>query len=193
MRAQLQVIKADASIESYLHTKVIGTINNSLSAVGSSDVYAAQQLAEAVTYHLYNVNQDRKVSSSTILSTIKAVLAETGNEEAAMALGDYYRQREIKRSRIEVVPIDILCLDDAQKLYKPEVLDARSRWDKSKIVAYLIKDQAFDSQSARVVAAMVEEKILGMGTTMVSSGLIKKLVFREAAAVRRAGEHFNLI
>ena len=53
---QLKVIKADGSIEEYLHTKIIGTISNALSASGHDSTFVAEQLAEAITYYLYNNN-----------------------------------------------------------------------------------------------------------------------------------------
>jgi len=42
---QLKVIKADGTLEEYLHTKVIGTINNALASVDESNVFAAEQFA----------------------------------------------------------------------------------------------------------------------------------------------------
>ena len=51
---QIKVIKADGGVEEYLYTKVMGTINNALSAVDQADVDIAEQLAEVVTYFLYH-------------------------------------------------------------------------------------------------------------------------------------------
>lgn len=62
MRKQLQVTKADGTIEEYMHTKVIGTINNALAAAGRPDMAMAEDLAEVVTYYLYRKENQRRVS-----------------------------------------------------------------------------------------------------------------------------------
>ncbi|MHC4345500.1 MAG: hypothetical protein ACYSUP_12545 [Planctomycetota bacterium] len=47
---QLRVTKTDGSVEEYLHTKVVGTISHALGRIDHSDVHAAEELAEVVTY-----------------------------------------------------------------------------------------------------------------------------------------------
>jgi hypothetical protein len=85
MDKQLQVTKADGTTEEYIHTKVVGTINNAFSATGRLDIAMAEDLAEVVTYYLYKKQDQRQVSTSEILSMIKAVLTSTGHEAAAVA------------------------------------------------------------------------------------------------------------
>jgi hypothetical protein len=46
-------------------------------------------------------------------------------------------------------------------------------------------------QTARMIAGMVEEKIFGMGITLVPSSLVKQLVLGDAAAVLRAQEQLQ--
>ena len=113
-RTQLKVIKADGSIEEYSHTKVMGTINNALCSIGQDDVYIAEQLAEVVTYFLYHRKNRRTATSSEILSIIKAALSAVSYDDAAGELSEYHFQRRIKRSRTEVVSIDIQQLADAE-------------------------------------------------------------------------------
>ena len=116
MKMQLKVVKADGSTEEYLHTKVIGTISNALAHVGQADINTAEQLAEVVTYFLYRKKNPRGVTSGEIFSIIKAVLAATKYEDAAIALSEHHCQRKLKRSRIEVLSIDINELTDAEML-----------------------------------------------------------------------------
>ena len=61
MQMQLKVRKEDGSIEEYLHTKVMGTISNALATVGEADIFVAEQLAEVVTYYLYQQQKGRNV------------------------------------------------------------------------------------------------------------------------------------
>ena len=183
---QLKVIKADGTVEEYLHTKVIGTINNALGRIGQADMYIAEELAEVVTYYLYHRQDQHNVTSNEVFSIIKAVLTATGHEEAALALSEYQFERKLKRSRIEVVSVDIQEPADAELLGSIEQLHSRSRWDKAKIVNNLVTKHNFPRQTARTIASMVEEKIFNLGITLVPVGLVKQLVLGDAAAVLRA-------
>ncbi|MHC4114831.1 MAG: ATP cone domain-containing protein [Planctomycetota bacterium] len=186
MKVRFKVIKADGSIEEYLHTKVIWTISRSLERVGEVDIRLAEQLAEVVTYFLYHNYQRHNITSSEIFSMIKVVLAASRREEAAISLNEFHFARKIKRGRIEVIPVEISELDDAKLLCESKGYEARGRWDKSRIVADLVTKHKFPRQTARAVASMVEEKILSTGLTLVSVSLIKQLVWADAAAVMQA-------
>ena len=190
---QLKVIKADGSVEEYLHTKVIGTISNALGRIGQADICIAEQLAEVVTYFLYRKQKRRAVTSSEIFSIIKAVLATTRYEEAAVALSEHHFERKLKRSRIEVLSIDIQELADAELLCKAEEPDGRCRWDKSRIVNDLVTKHNVSLQTARTIASMVEEKIFSIGITLVSASLIKQLVLGDAAAVLQAQRQLQTV
>lgn len=188
MQAQLKVVKADGTVEHYLHTKVVGTMNNALGAVGDADIDLAEQFAEVVTYFLYHEQGRRRVNSSEIFSMIQVVLASTGYEAAATALSEYHYGRRLKRSRTEVIFVDIQNLEDAEFFVGTEETGVRCRWDKSRIAEDLITEQRLDRQTARMIAAMVEEKVFGMGMTRIPSGLIKQLVLGDTAAVFRVRE-----
>lgn len=188
---QLRVIKADGSIEEYLHTKIVGTINRAIGETGEGDISIAEQLSEVVTYFLYHRQKPRVVSSSEIFSIIMAVLSGTGYEDAALCLSEHYYQRKLKRLRIEVVSIHIEHLADAEKISRNDGFQARSRWDKSKIVDDLMKKHNLFRQTARTIASMVEEKVFQMGLTIVPASLIKQLVLGDAAAVLSAEEYLR--
>lgn len=189
---QLKVIKTDGSVEEYLHTKIIGTISTALSEISQPDIYVAEELAEAVTYYLYKRQHRRSATSSEILSIIKAVLAATRYEEAAAALSEHSFERRLKRSRIEVVSIDVEELADAELLCKNDQLDRRSRWDKTRIVNDLMEKHDVSRHTARTIASMVEEKIFNMGLTRVPASLIKQLVLGDTAAILRAQNQLQL-
>jgi len=183
MQTQLKVIKADGSVEEYLHTKVLGTISNALGSAGQADIGVAEQLAEVVTYYLYNGENRRSVTSSEIFSVIKAILAATNYEDAAVSLSEHHFERKLKRSRIEVVWVDVQELTDAELLVRGEELGNRCRWDKSRIVGDLVTKYDISRQTARTIASMVEEKIFNIGITLVPASLIKQLVLGDAAAL----------
>jgi len=190
---QLKVIKADGSVEEYLHTKVIGAISNTLSQIGQADTRIAEQLAEVVTYFLYRERKPRGVTSNEIFSIIKAVLTATGYEDAAVALSEHHFERKLKRSRIEVVSVDIQELSDAEVLCGEDESPARGPWDKSRIVNDLVAEHGVCRQTARTIASMVEEKIFKIGLTAVPASLIKQLVLGDTAAVLRAQRQLQTI
>ena len=190
---QLKVIKTDGSVEQYLHTKIIGTISNALGRTGRPDISVAEELAEVVTFFLYQGKNRRSVTSSEILSMIKAVLTATKYEEAAVALSEHHFERKLKRSRIEVVSIDVEDLADAELICKTDSSNGRSRWDKSRIVKNLVEKHGVSRQTARMIASMVEEKIFNMGLTLVPASLTKQLVLGDAAAVLRAQRQLQTV
>ena len=169
---KLTVVKADGSREEYIYTKVVGTIANALCAAGQPDINVAEELAEAVTFFLYQTRSHRNVVSGEIFSIIQTVLADTGFENAAVALSEHHFERKLKRNRTEVTSHDT-----------PET---RGRWDKSRIVEGLVARHGLDKPIARTIASMVEEKVFNMGISLISTGLIKQLVLSDAAAVIRS-------
>ena len=193
MKIQLKVIKADGSVEEYLHTKVMGTISNALESVGRADICIAEGLAEVVTYYLYHNQKSPDLSSGEILSIIKAVLTATSNEEAAIALSEHHFERKLKRSRIEVVSIEVRELADAEVLCQAKESPARVRWDKSIIVADLVSKYGIPQQTARMIASMVEERIFSMGITLIPAGLIKQLVLGDTATILSAQRQLQTV
>ena len=193
MKRQLQVIKADGTTEAYLHTKVIGTINSALTDVGQGDVLFAEDLAEVVTFYLYNKFGRRAVNSNEIYSMIKAVLAATGHEEAALALTQHTSERRLKRNRIEVLALNMSEFADAQKFYDMRQSPARSPWNKAQIVLDLTSRFGVSYHTARAVASTVEERILRMEMATVPLSLIKQLVLRETAAMLQAERELQAI
>ncbi|HEX42932.1 MAG TPA: hypothetical protein ENN81_12875 [Phycisphaerales bacterium] len=185
MRSQLRVIKADGGVEPYLHTKVMGTVNAALGRVGRADVYLAEQLADVVTYYLYHEGRRSRVASSEILSMVKVVLSSTGHEDAAAALSEHHYERQLKRRRIEVAPIDVEGVEDAALLWNGGA-DGRQPWEKGRIVRDLVDKHGLAPETARTIASMVEEKVFGMGMRVVPSSLVRQLVLGDTAAVLHA-------
>jgi len=183
----LKVIKTDGSKEEYLHTKVVGTFNKVLADSGQPDIAAAEQLAEAVTYFIYNkIGQKRSITSSEIFCIIKASLTDTEYVKAAIALSDYHCRRRLNRDRIEVVSVEVASLKDAELLCIGKKTIKSSRWDKSRIVNDLIAKHNLERQTARMIGSMVEQKVLGLGVSRIPVSLIKQLVLGDMAAVLQA-------
>jgi len=193
VQSQLKVIKSDGGEEEYIHTKVIGTICNALIYTSITDVYLAEQFADVVTYYLYHQSGRHSITSNEILSIIKAVLTATGYDDAAVRLSEHHFERKIKRSRIEVISIDMHEHTDTELLTGAKESAARSRWDKARIVDGLVTKNNINRHMARAIASMVEDRIFNMGFTLVPTSLIKQLVLNETAAVLQAQEQLQMV
>ncbi len=128
----------------------------------------------------------QRITSDEIFSIVKAVLAVTGYEDAAIALNEHRYRRRLKRCRIEVVSVDAREMDNADALYEAQQAAVKSPWSKSRIVNDLVNEHGLSRQTARMIASMVEEKIFSMGVTLVPASLIKQLVLGDTATVLRA-------
>ncbi len=179
---QLKVIKADGTLEEYLHTKVIGTINNALASVDESNVFAAEQFAEAITFYLYRHHDEPRIASERIHLMIQAILSATGYDHAARALTEHRLNRQLARRRTVVVrPAS----SDGDAIEEP--------WTKSVIVRDLIARQGLDYHVARAIASAVEEKALALGLSQVRITLVRELVAGETDALLRAGRQLQTV
>lgn len=186
MKTQLSVIKSDGSMEEYMHTKVLHTINKALVTAGESDTDVAEHVAEVITYFLYGERVGSAVPSSEVLAAIKIALSATGYDDAAEALSEHHFQRRLQRNRVEVFRTNGNEPSGPEQLLELQTNAERAIWCKSIIVDDLVDKQDFDRQSARVVAAMVEEKVLAMQLSKVSGSLVKQLVLNDTAAILHA-------
>lgn len=178
---QLKVIKADGSQEEYLHTKVIATFVNALTEPAEINTFLASQLAESVTYYLYNKHNSQTITSSEILSIVKAVLSSTGFDYAAQALVEHHYRRNLLRSRIQVV-----------KTNPDNTVDEDSVcWNKSEIIGRLINEHNLDSASARTIASLVEDKILNSGFHIVPADFIKFLMLWQMKSLMSAQQQIK--
>lgn len=186
MNKQLKVIKADGTVERYLHTKVMGTINRAMEGYEHDDILIAESLAEVITYYLYQ-KEKPLVTSDEIFSLIKAALASTGYMTAAAELEEYHYIRKLRRSRLEVV------LANIQKLVDIEAAYDKAAWNKSVIVNDLVNEYDIDRLTARTIASMVEENVMKMTITRIPTSLIKQLVFHDTAMVLLAQRQLDSI
>ena len=177
---RIRVLKTDRTVEPYLHTKVLGTFHHALSAAGGPDLYAAEQMAEAVTFYLYSTQQNRNFTSDEIHLMIQAVLRDTGFTAAAAALHDHRLGRKLQRKRIEVIS------------EAPEGSGHPAHWSKSLLVESLMRNYRLSRPLARAVAGAVEEKILWMGIPKIRRSLIRELVEADTEAMLRAEQQLKI-
>ena len=179
---QLKVIKIDVSTEEYLHTKVLGTFNNALAAINQSNVFVAEQFAEAITFYLYQKRTYITITTDEVHLMIQAVLTATGYENASLALNEHRMNRKLQRKRVVVVYNDRFADD-------PNLTDCQ--WDKSQIVKDLMVNDNINRHIARVIASSVEEKVFNIGVSRIRRSLIKQLVMADTDAMLQAQEQLQ--
>jgi hypothetical protein len=188
---QLKVIKTDGSMEDYIHTKILKTICSCLPHDVDNDIMIAEQLTEAVTYYLYNDYNRNVITSNELLTIIQLVLTETGYDIAADNLTENYHTRLMQRRRTEVVNLDVNDLSDAQMLTKIKSLSMTDPWNKYRIVKWLTDKHNIDHNSARTIAAIVEEKVLRLNSSCIPTGVIKQIALTEAAMILNAAQELE--
>lgn len=182
---QLAVIKADGTQEEYLHTKVMACLVNSFGCVDEGYVSAASELAETVTFYLYNQHNDDSISSGEIFSIILAVLSSTGYGFAAENLSTHNQRRNLLRTRIEVTKFNT----ESDGF---EFCGETYCWNKSKIVHDLQIECKLDVATARMIASMVEEKIINSGIRNFTTDFIKFLVISQTQAIISAQQQLKI-
>jgi hypothetical protein len=188
---QLRVIKADGTEEEYLHTKVIATFINAFAVPAEKNTAIAQQLAEAVTFYLYNKHGSNKIASNEISSIIKAVLSSTGFDNAADFLAEHHQRRNLLRARVQVVKVDMEKISPDTPLLQIDRCGPADPWNKSKIIDNLVNKHNLQPDMARTVASLVEEKILNSGFRLVPAGFIRFLAIWQAQTILSAQQQVN--
>lgn len=163
---QIRVIKADGQVEPYLHTKVLRTFHNALAQAGDVTLFAAEQMAEAVTYYLYRQKPNSTLTVDEIHLMIQSVLSATGFVYAAEALNRHRLRRQLNRRRIEIV-------GDTPDADQPNI------WSKSRLAASIVRDYGTDMLTARAIATSVEEKVLVMNVTRLRKALLRQLILND--------------
>ncbi len=158
---QIRITKADGSTESYLHTKVLGSLHRAMAAVQSDGLETAQILSDAVTYFLYRRFKGQTLTTDQIHQMILTVLEGAGFAAGAEALTAHRLSRQLMRRRISVIDSEWLA------------------WDKGLIVQDLVEHYRVEQPLARAIAGLVEEKVLRMGAAHIRKGLIHHLVMTD--------------
>lgn len=152
-----------------------------------TDIYfsdTAELLSEAVTTYLKRDYGNRFVSFAEIQAIIEAVLADTDHVKAALALRYHTIHRQFMRSRIEVIQsIDQQCVNQASASQNP-------LWNKTIIIQSLIA-KGTPADFARVIAGMVEEKVIRFGVRQISRVLINAIVGDEIFRMEKALSAFD--
>jgi hypothetical protein len=186
-----EVRKRDNRIVPFDASKIADAIYGAVRSVGEGDRPLAEELAAAVTHFLEERFQDKIPGIEDIQDLVETVLIEMGHARVAKAYILYRQKRSVLRE-VQVRKVaghegEGISFDyAAESAPAPEAVLEVDRfhegvfpWQKSKIVAALIREADLDPGVAEDIAANVERKVLDSGLRRVSTALLRELVDNE--------------
>ena len=162
------VAKRDGSVEPFDFAKLRRCLAVAMKGCAYDAVYA-DALARAVAMHLQDWRDAAPASTGYIAGCVKAVLEETGLNDVANFLDRHRRQRDARRSRIDLI-------DTAS----PERL--QRKWSKRLVVEALTQTHSLRVEVARILAGEVEQRVLALNYNMISLSLLGELIRNELMA-----------
>jgi hypothetical protein len=160
--------KCDGSLERFEFHKLRRGVAVAMRDCGYEE-RLADAIAQAVSLHLRDWRQDRPPSSEYIFRCVRTVLDETGLQEVAQRLMTYRRQRACRRRSLFVF--------DSRH---PDL--AAKPWRKSAVVGTLQRRHRLSRMAARILAGQIEERVLSLDYSVISSALVAELIRSELMA-----------
>jgi len=174
------VEKRDGKIHEFNKEKITNAIFKAARSVGGEDRKTAAALADTVIAYLSKKYQNVKKMPfvEEIQDTIEKVLIEAGHAKTAKAFILYREKRtQLRKKRI---------LEKSQTVPVPEATEyalfVRTSderiltWDRSRIIAALIREASLSPSLAEKISCEVEDVILTSGVKMITSSLVREVV-----------------
>jgi hypothetical protein len=162
------VRKRDGTLERFQFAKLRRGLAAAMRDCGY-ELRFADSLAQAVTIHLRDWRDRRPPTSEYIFRCIRTVLDETGLEEVAQRLMSHRRQRACRRRGLTVL--------DSRRPGRPA-----APWRKSMVVGTLQRRHGLGGAAARILAGQIEERVLALHYSVISSALVDELIHNELMA-----------
>jgi len=166
--------KRDGGLEPFDPAKLRGSIRQALLSAGEPsglDNAVANGLAEAIHEYVDKGSCRAAVPSRQILELVEMVLAQTGHDEASMAIRQHADVRDRQR-RWQLV---------AERT-APDGRLVQRRWNKARLVRHLQREHLLDAPASRMIAGRVEQLVLGCGLKVVTAELVREMANSELLA-----------
>lgn len=175
------IVKRDGHEEPFNKAKIARAILAAGAAEGGYDDARAASLASAVTIYLSKRTTTSTVTVDEIHVAVERVLMHMGHYRTATAYVRYREKRDRVRAlrarrdpRVPVYASDVGGGDGGLQIQTSgERLDA---WDRTRIVAALVRETGISEKEAQDVAAQVESQILSAKVRTVTTSLVRELV-----------------
>ncbi len=170
LRKVESVRKRDGRVMPYDERKISAAIAAAARSAGR-DAAVGSDLAAAVTTFLERYRADDVPSSAEIRRLVEKILFETGHADVAQAYREG-RSAPAGPPPEDLFPSGLLLVDGATRA---EV----TPWGRERITAALVREAGIGEAAAAEIAGAVEQKILGLGHSRVSTSFIRELVNHE--------------
>ncbi|MFH1023931.1 MAG: ATP cone domain-containing protein [Planctomycetota bacterium] len=168
-----QVRKRDGSVVAFDRAKVAVAIFKAAQAVGGSDRFMSEELADVVAFFLEKHFEGDVPGIEDIQDMVEKVLIETGHARTAKAYILYRQKRAEVRQRLQV---RISRHENDLKVAEGRGI---GRWERDRIVKALEVEAGLPGNVAREIAGAVEKRIFHSGLARISTALIRALVDNE--------------
>ncbi|MBN2446236.1 MAG: hypothetical protein JXO22_05905 [Phycisphaerae bacterium] len=161
------IAKRDGSLETFSTRKLSRVLVNAMRECGQ-DQRLAEPIVRAVEVHLEYREQRLRLTAEYVYRCLVAVLEQTGLRNVAERLIMHRRWRRYRRSVVRVAA--------------SEPGGVSEPWRKGTIINALEESYNVGSSVARILAGELETRVLNLGHSRVSRGLLKELIRTELSA-----------
>ena len=133
------------------------------------DARFADALAQAVDCHVRDWPEESWPTTDYVFRCLRSALTQTGMQQAADELCSHRRRRAAQRRAVSV------CMARQGR-------DSLAPWRKATVARKLERRNGLSHSVARILAGEIEQRVLGLGYTVVSAALIAELVRNELQA-----------
>ncbi|MBX3459279.1 MAG: hypothetical protein KF696_04815 [Planctomycetes bacterium] len=164
-----KVINRNGEVVPFRRSRVVRAILAAVRSAGSKDEWVADKLADMVVYFLDMQHGERPQppTAEDIDDTIEKALLSSPDLAAIAAA--FIRGRSMRR--------EIASLDDTEAADGPRV--SHAGWNRARITAALMRENGLTMPQAREVAEAVEQRVLRLDASSVTTGLIRELTDTE--------------
>ncbi|MEP0847187.1 MAG: hypothetical protein HRF50_10270 [Phycisphaerae bacterium] len=165
---RLVVVKRDGALESFDFSRLRRSLASAMHACGY-DAEHADALGRAVMVHLGEWRGARPPTTEYVHRCVRTVLSETGLSDVAESFAMFRKRRDAGRRSVRVA-------SSAAPDRSP------ATWEKARIARSLERRAELQHSTARILAGDIERRVLALGYSVVTTGLLRELVENELLA-----------
>jgi len=173
--------KREGNIVGFEAKKIKKAVLSAMSAIGKKDCIAAEKitnrtidiLTEKYAYGIPQIEEVQDIVEEELINEglVKVAKAYILYREKRRKIREALKVRKKNKTHKNITDLSLLVSTPSSENIYP--------WNKEKIVSALIKEAELSSNISNKIAKAVEEKILNLGLTEISTSLIRELVDNE--------------
>ncbi len=158
------IVKRDGALEPFSRVKLRRVLGSAMQDCGV-EPKLAEPLVQALEVHLQNWDEPHPPSTDYVHRCLQAVLRKTQLEQVAVRIESRRRWRRLRRRSVRLGRVDL------RRVAKP--------WRKSSLAQMIERRYHLRRESARLLAADIEFRVLNLGINLIAQPLLEELVRSE--------------